>query len=674
MKALLKPAISLMSNLSYPKKITFISLLLLVPLVVVSVLLVEELNLKVEATKKEQRGLEYIKTIRQLYQHLPQHRGMTNGYLNGVLEYKEKILAKRKVITQDISAINAIDARYGREFSTEEYWRSIKQDWLVLEQRAFSDEAGDVFSAHTALIAKLYGLIGKVSNGSGLVLDPDINTSFVMEAIVYRIPLITESLGQLRGLGTGVVAAGQASLKQRVKLGMTMGALSSNSLAAEEGLEIAIKENNGWDTRFGTKLTVVSSQILSFSSMLASDVLEAEFILLQPETVFSEGSKTIGIVYALYDDLFVGLEGLFEDRLTELSGVRNMVLGLIVSTLLATLYSLVGFYFVICRTIRSLDASMKQVAAGDLTVKVHSGTKDELNNIAISLNKMIAHFHGLIMRLGEHSSLLASASTELSATTEGSKSGAVAQQQQADQIATAMSDMVVSINDASTHAKMASADASEADHEATEGGTVIRQTIVSIERLAEEVNEAAVEVHKLERNSIDIGSVLDVIKSIADQTNLLALNAAIEAARAGEHGRGFAVVADEVRTLAGRTQESTSQIQEMVERLQANTKKSVAVMGANKENADKVASDASNATASIDRIISKVAQIMDRTNQVASASEGQVLVAKQVDSSVDEVSDAAHSSVAAAGEIAVASEELARLATELQDIVTQFKT
>jgi len=674
MKSLFKPAISLMSQLSYPKKIAVISVLFLVPLVVVSVLLVGELNHKIELTEKEHRGLEYIKTLRQLYQHLPQHRGMTNGYLNGAIEFKEKILTKRQAIRSDIAAIDQIDKRYGAEFSSSSYWAGIKLDWQALEARAFDGEANDIFAAHTALIAKLYGLFGKVSNGSGLVLDPNINTSFVMDVIVYRIPLITESLGQLRGLGTGVVAAGDVPLKQRIKLGMLLGDLTSNAASAKDSLDISMKVNEGWRGRFESKIAVLNRDVNHFSSMIQLDILESEFIDLTPETIFTTGSKTISTVYNLYDELFPALGGLFDDRIAELAGVRNTVMALIVLTVLVVLYLLVGFYLVIVNTVQALDSSMSKIAAGDLTVKVDSGTKDELSNVGSSLNKMVSHLHGLMLTLGEHSSLLASASTQLSATTEGSQSGAMAQQQQADQIATAMSEMVVSINEVAANARTASADANDADREANDGGMVIRQTITSIERLAAEVNEAAEEVHKLEQNSIDIGSVLDVIRSIADQTNLLALNAAIEAARAGEHGRGFAVVADEVRTLAGRTQESTAQIQEMVERLQANTKKSVSVMELNKNNADKMATDAANASSSINKIMTKVAQIMDKTNQVASASEGQVLVAKQVDSSVDEVSDAAHSSVAAAGEIAIASEELARLATELQGIVSHFKT
>ncbi|MEW5057638.1 MAG: methyl-accepting chemotaxis protein [Cycloclasticus sp.] len=663
-----------MSRLSYPKKIALISVFFLLPLIVVSVLLSKELNLKIEVTEQEQQGLRYIQVVRQLYQHLPEHRGMMNGYLNGSVEFKEKILLKRQLITADIAAIDVVDARFGAEFVTQQHWQSIKQDWQALERRALSGEAADIFAAHTALIKKVYALLGKVSNGSGLALDSYINTYAVVDALVYRLPLIGESLGQLRGMAMGAVVVSEISLLQRVQLGLIMGELSSSYSAVKEDIDISLRENEGWKNNYGPSLLATEQQLIQFNAMITKGVLETELITLDADTIFNEGSKTIASVYRLYDDFFLGLDGLFVARQAELTAVRNTVMGLIVITSLVVLYLLVGFYLAIINTIRTLDDSMRRVAAGDLTVNVESGSQDELDNIATSLNTMVGQMRGLMRQLGEHSSLLASASTELSATTEGSKNTALAQQQQADQIATAMSEMVESINDASSNATMASADASDADREANEGGAVIRKTIVSIEGLAEEVNVAAAEVAKLEQNSIDIGSVLDVIRSIADQTNLLALNAAIEAARAGEHGRGFAVVADEVRTLAGRTQESTEQIQEMVERLQNNTKKSVMVMEANKLNAGKVAGDAANASESIDIIVTKVAQIMGKTNQVASATEGQVLVAKQIDSRVDEVSDGAHSSVAAAGEIALASEELARLAIELQGVVAHFKT
>lgn len=674
MDGLLKPAIALMSQLSYPRKMVVISIFFMVPLVAVSVLLMGELGSKIEATEKEQRGLEYIKALRQIYQHFPQHRGMTNGYLNGAVAFKEKILAKRAAIKSDIAAIDAIDERFGDEFATHGHWASIKSDWADLEGRAFEGPAAEVFASHTELIAKVYGLFSQVSNRSGLVLDPNINTSFIMDSIVYRVPLVTENMGQSRGLGSGIAARGSVTLKQRVKLGMLLANIDSNFNSASEAMRIAFRENEGLEGELGPILVAAKSATTGFVDMVKNEILEADSIDVDSTVVFAAGTAAIKANYKLYDAMVPALNHLFDERAGGLATTRNTLLIIILLSIVLVTYLFLGFYSAVANAVRSLDSAVNKISEGDLTVKVESSTKDELSSIADALNRLVAHLRGTMSRLGDYSTLLASASTQLSATTEQSKSGALDQQNQTEQIATAMSQMSITIRDIATNAETVSSDAHKADEEATTGREVIRKTIVAIEKLADEVGSSATVVHELEKNSNDIGSVLDVIRSIADQTNLLALNAAIEAARAGEHGRGFAVVADEVRTLAGRTQQSTAQIQEMVESLQGHTKQAVDVMESNRHHAEEMAGQASDASSSIDRIVGTVGHIMDMTTQVASASEEQSMVAKEIDSNVLEVKEVAHASVAASGEIAVASEELARLATELQGEVAHFRT
>lgn len=674
MNKALKPAISLMSRLKYPQKMVFISVLFILPLIIISYLFMGELSDKIDRTEKEQRGLEFIQTVRQIYQHFPQHRGMTNAYLNGATEFKTKIQSKRVEIKADITLINEINTRYGDEFSTHELWSSIKKDWLSLEKDTFKWPAADIFRRHTRLISKVYSLFEHISNESGLVLDPIINTSFLIDVIVYRTPLVTENLGQSRGMGSGVAAQGDVTLKQRVKLGMMLANIDSNFASVESSMKIAFKTNVGLEEKLNTTLTEARKATASFARMVQNEILISEIIAAQSSDIFAAGTAAIKANYKLYDALIPALDTLFQKRNNQLTGTKNTLLALIIFSLVLVTYLFVGFYFSVINAIKTLDNGVNKIADGDLTVKVESGTTDELSDIADALNNMVVHLHGTMTRLGDHSTVLASASTELSATTEHSKSGALDQQVKTEEIATAMREMTLTIQDIASNAETVASDANKADYEANTGGDVIRKTIVSIETLAAEVGNSASVIHELVKHSDNIGSVLDVIRSIAEQTNLLALNAAIEAARAGEHGRGFAVVADEVRTLAGRTQESTAQIQEMVESLQGHTKQAVDVMETNKRHAEQMASQAVNASASIDKIVDTVVHIMDMTTQVASASEQQSMVAKEIDSNVALVTDASHTSVAASEQVAVASEELARMATELQGEVTHFKT
>lgn len=674
MKVLLSPVIHLMSRLNYPRKISVISFFFFLPLLLISLLLVDELNQDIDSTLKEQRGLEYISVVRQLYQHIPEHMGLSNADLNDAEGFKEKIHKKRRQISLDIKALDEVGSRYGAELKTDKLWRRIKRDWNLLEERSFKAPVDEVLADHLLLIGSLVELVEQASNASGLVLDPDIDSSFVMEMIVYRMPKVVDSMSELRGLAVGAAATGWVSFKQRVQLNMIMSNFSSYLASAEKSLAVVFKENTTLKTQLMGKKTAIKKQAVAFNALVNEEILEPDLIEADAGDIYLTGSDSINSVYNLYDGFLVSLDNLFDERLNRLINKRNGVVAGILFVSVLLLYLLLGFYSVIVNAIQSLEYSVEKIAAGDLTVKVDTVTHDELNNVAVSLNNMVSHLHGVVTKMGGQATLLASSSSQLLVATEDSKAIALVQQQETEHITQAMGGMLLTINQAASNAEASSTDAKDADFEANEGGNIIGKTIASIEVLAVEVSEATIEVRKLEKNSIDIGSVLDVIRGIADQTNLLALNAAIEAARAGEHGRGFAVVADEVRTLAGRTQESTAQIQEIVERLQINTRKSVDVMERNNHNANEMAAEASSASESIGKIIGKVSQIMAKSQHVAEASNSQILLAKEVGNRVEKVTQGAKSSAVSAEQVASSSEKLAGLSAELELVVTHFKT
>jgi len=666
-------AISIMNKLSYPKKMILISVVFMVPVILLISLLLSQLAIGISTAEKEMRGLEYIKTVRQLYQHMPQHRGMTNAYLNGAKEFRSKIMAKRKAIVADIAAIDAINDRFGSEFNTNALWAEIKQTWLQLEPRVFNEPAKQVFAEHTALIARVYDLFELVSNESTLVLDPELNTYYLMDSIVYRLPNVTENLGQSRGMGSGIAARGAVTLEQRIALGTLLANIESNAKAVNEGMRVTLAENPQLVAELTVLLESSKSATEAFINKVTRELLTAEFINSNSAAVFAAGTAAIKANYQVYDKLVPALDTLFQARIDKFSQERMTTLLFVFITLSIAIYLFIAFYKSMITAVHKLKDVTLLVSQGDLTVSVNCGTEDELKEVETSLNEMIKHLNSTVRGLGSTASLLASASEELSATTNQARSGAQEQQDQTNQVATAMNEMTATVQEIARHAEMVAAESQTADREAKEGGEIITTTIGSINNLSVEVGEAAGVIQELEKNSNDIGTVLDVIQSIAEQTNLLALNAAIEAARAGEHGRGFAVVADEVRTLASRTQESTEQIQNMVSSLQSHTHKAVQVMDADTKHAMKMAESTSGATDSLGRIVLSVAQISDMSIQVASASEEQSLVSEEINRNIVRIADLSAESMLGSEQIAEGSDELARLASELETVVKHFK-
>ncbi|WP_343043886.1 methyl-accepting chemotaxis protein [Marichromatium bheemlicum] len=329
----------------------------------------------------------------------------------------------------------------------------------------------------------------------------------------------------------------------------------------------------------------------------------------------------------------------------------------------------------IVRRIQRLTGMMRDVAEGegDLTRTIEIHGKDELAELAAAFNLFQGKLRDLIAEIAGGSERLAAAAEQLSATSQQTDDQVRMQQAELEQVATAMNEMTATVAEVARNATEAAAATQQTDQEAAAGSQVVASSIASIEVLSQRVEGATEVIARLSEDSAEIGKVLDVIRAIADQTNLLALNAAIEAARAGEQGRGFAVVADEVRTLASRTQASTTEIQQMIERLQSGTSQAVAAMEESRTQAQESVAMAGEAGSSLEQITRSVSTIKDMNSQIASAAEEQAAVSQEVDRNLINTTQAIEGVSAGATQIKHASGELAELAAGQQERVGRFK-
>ena len=339
--------------------------------------------------------------------------------------------------------------------------------------------------------------------------------------------------------------------------------------------------------------------------------------------------------------------------------------------------ALVAFFFpiLITRPLNRVISAIEDLAGGegDLTLRVNVDSKDELGHLSTSLNQFLEKLHDLIRRAATTSSQVREASNQMLQLNSQSQEMIGSQHSSTDMVATAINEMAATVQEVAQSASSAADEARQADADARTGSERVNSSLISIRDLAQDVGRAAEVIHKLETEAEGVGSVLDVIRGIAEQTNLLALNAAIEAARAGEQGRGFAVVADEVRTLASRTQQSTTEIQGMIEKLQCGARNAVSVMDAGREKAQASVERAESAGSSLIEITKAVASISSMNTQIASAAEEQSVVTAEINRNITEISVISDRNSQVSSEAAQASTVLSEYAGELDRIVQNFK-
>ncbi|MDP4174442.1 MAG: methyl-accepting chemotaxis protein [Bacteroidota bacterium] len=326
------------------------------------------------------------------------------------------------------------------------------------------------------------------------------------------------------------------------------------------------------------------------------------------------------------------------------------------------------------KEVEKLLKTIDRLAAGDLTVNVEENEKDDIiGKLRDQLRLMIDNLRVLITQVKDAVEATASASAQISSSTEEMSSGAREQTMQSTEIASAVEEMTKTILETSKNTSMASSSAREAGEKAKDGGKVIVQTIEGMNKIADVVTRSAGTVVALGNSSNQIGEIIQVIEDIADQTNLLALNAAIEAARAGEQGRGFAVVADEVRKLAERTTKATKEIAEMIKHIQKDTSEAVESMTLGTKEVENGKQLANSAGTALDEIISATEKVSDIITQVAVAAEEQSKASDEISRNIEAITTVTEETSMGISQIANATGDLSRLTNTLQDLVTNFK-
>jgi methyl-accepting chemotaxis protein len=460
-----------------------------------------------------------------------------------------------------------------------------------------------------------------------------------------------------------------------VEFGMSFGQAFFDDYSKQHEIDLELYINrDGKMDRFAS--TMEGNDLLSTQQMkglgrdqhlFATGELEGNPVAYYAAPVENYSGKPIGVLIVAKDRLY------FADSISRLQWIV-LGLGLLSVLVIGVIVWLISLGVV--KPISEAAVAMEGIASadGDLTVRMDESGGDEVTRLSRAYNRFAEKTEGMIRKVSNATGNLSNQISQFAALAEHTKESVNKQHEQTTQVATAMTEMSATVHEVAQNTTQTAEAARQADQQANSGRDVVTAVSRSIDSLASDVGKAVVTVQHVSQDSERIGSVLDVIRGIADQTNLLALNAAIEAARAGEQGRGFAVVADEVRTLAKRTQDSTKEIQEMIESLQSGVRETVTVMEASQEQAAESVEQAGRAHESLEEITRVIDSISEMSSQIATAAEEQSAVAEDINHSIVEITQMAESTAQDSIKSYESSEVMSTEVDLLGGLVAEFKT
>lgn len=673
MNAFFAPAAAIMGGMRYSRKFMLIGLIVFVPMLILAVMLTHRLNDEVTNIQHEQTGLQSLKQTRQLIQHLGQHRAMTAAYLNGDASFQPKILDKRITVDATFAKLDELNGNAGAAFDLGNKLNSMKSQWETIKSSSMNMLPPDSFKAHTSLLADVLEFNHHLADNSNISMDSDPASFYLGDIVASKLPTALEYLGQGRGLGVTIAAKAEITPPQKIKIAVVLDRVKAAN--DDIGTESTLITDHAPElkAKIDTPIQQALESVKALDAFYQTNFMEAATITVQASDVFQTATSAIDKSFEAYDALVPVLDDLYASRIANESKSMWLSTGLTVALLGLMAYLFTGLYISIENSIAQTHQAAQRLAGGDLTARLTINTRDEMQNIATGFNAMAEQMQQVIGKIAGSAAQLGSASEQVSTAAHDSASNIDRQRRETEMVATAMNEMTATVHEVANNATGAATAANKAEQEVQNGLRVVSSTVSSIGRLAAEVEKSAGVIKQLESDGQAIGAILDVIKSIAEQTNLLALNAAIEAARAGEQGRGFAVVADEVRTLASRTQQSTIEIEAMIAKLQTQSRNAAATMQEGSKAAETSVSQAHQTEQALQSISASVSTINEMNTLIASAAEEQSATTEEMNKNVSNIRDLAEQTATGSEQTKEASQELSRLGTELQTLVGRFK-
>lgn len=671
MKSLFSPAVKLSNQLSFKAKFIVVSLLCAAPLLFFFSALSQQQWKIVEDANYEHNASQFIVPLRNLIEHVAQTRGMTNVYLNGDQSIKDKILQKRQQVDQDFQSLLTINNELKTTLTTNGIPNKLTSRWQEITQNAFNKQAKKIFSQYTLLISDIINFMDTIGRQGRMLQDSDPANSYLINSLLHTIPNQVEALGKLRGKGAGVLSANALTLENKLQVAAL--ADNKNAIKLSKDIEYLFNEAPNLSVSLSGDYQQAKERLNSYLALANSEIIQANSASMKASEFFAHGSQTISSLLVLFDTMQLALEERMSNQISTAKANIYFYITLIIIVVLLLIYVYVGIYLAIKINLNTMMKSADKICEGDLNTRLTLDTKDELQLIAVGINEIVEGLSRSIIAVRSSSNEIAIAADQVASGSTQAAQGMAVQSNELAQTSTAITQMSASINEVAQNTEQGSIAADQANNEAKNGVRVVQETISAINTLAENINQAAAGTETLKENSNSITNILDVIRGIAEQTNLLALNAAIEAARAGEQGRGFAVVADEVRTLAGRTQNATVEIQQMIELIQSGIEGVASAMTSSQSHAANAVEHSQQSGEVLTSITDAVNEITNMSSQIAASVEEQSVVAEQVSRSIINISDVANEASQGAQGLSETGSKLAAMSQEMHLIIERYQ-